>query len=81
MSGQPKRPRHWAVDLVDAWVEGKPAEIIMLAIPANDVELARAHARIYCQNIMFHAKHTEDLAALGEQMNEWVEQYRRRKKT
>lgn len=52
----------------------------MLAIPANDVDLARAHARIFCQNIVFHAKHTEDLASLGEQMTEWVQQYRERKK-
>ena len=72
----PKRPRHWAADLVDAWVDRKPAEVIMLAIPANDVDLARTHARIMCQSVVFHAKHTDDLPALGTQMREWVERYR-----
>lgn len=75
-----KPPRAWAYELVDAWVAGSPTEPIKRLIPANDAELANTHARIFCQNIVFHARHTEDLASLGKMMADWVEQYRARRK-
>lgn len=75
-----KRPRHWAHDLVTAWCAGQPLEPIQRLIPANDADLANTHARIFCQNIVFHARYTDDLAALGETMATWVEQYRARRK-
>jgi hypothetical protein len=71
-------PRHWAYELVDAWVAGQPTAPIKARIPANDNELANTHARIFCLHIKHHARHTVEIEALGEQMAEWVRQYRAR---
>lgn len=76
-----KRPRHWACELVDAWVAGQPTEQIKARIPATDRELASTHARIFCLHIQHHAKHTHDLAPLGQQMADWVSAYRARRKS
>lgn len=79
MSAQPeKRPRHYAYELVDAWVSGRPVEPIVARIPANFRQLAGTHARLFCMNIKHHARHTEDVAVLGVQMTEWVAKYRLR---
>lgn len=80
MSAHPKRPRHWAYELVDAWIAGQPTDPIKARIPANDNDLANTHARVFCLNIQHHAKYTEDLAPLGEQMAAWVAAYRARRK-
>ncbi len=78
MPAQPKRPRHWANDLVDAWVAGQSSEPILKRIPTNDRELARAHARAYCLRIKHYLRCPDDLAHADEGMRAWVEAYRRR---
>lgn len=80
MHAQHKRPRHWAVELVDAWVAGQSPDPIMLRIPAIERGLSSAHARLFCLHIKYHATHTEDIEPLGEQMAAWVAKYRARRK-
>jgi len=46
------RPRHYAVDLVNAWIERRPADLD--AVPEWCRDLARAHARNTCQQIKHH---------------------------
>lgn len=51
-----KRPRHWAEELVDAWVRRQPSAPIVDRIPAVDRDLALKHARIQCEKIKFWSK-------------------------
>ena len=46
------RPRDYAVDLVNAWIERRPADLD--AVPEWCRDLARAHARNTCQQIKHH---------------------------
>lgn len=48
-------------------------------VPADQRSLASAHARIFCLQIKYHARRTEDLQALGALMADWVSRYRSRK--
>jgi|GEM_PF-7088320 len=79
MKNSDKRPRHYAVDLVDAWVRGEDPAPILARMPANFRDLARAHARIFCEQIQFHRRAGTDLDTIkGEQLAAWVRAYRNR---
>lgn len=70
-----KRPRHWANDLVDAWVDGRSAEPILARLSQADQQLARAHARAHCIRIKHYAAHPDDLVHADAGMRDWVERY------
>lgn len=79
MAAPEKRPRHYAVDLVDAWVRGEDPAPILARMPENFRELARAHARIFCEQIQFHRRVGTDLDTIkGAQLATWVRDYRNR---
>lgn len=60
MRAQPEKPvRAWAVELVDAWVDGEPTAPIVGMIPPHLVELAKAMARASCERLRFLARRAE----------------------
>jgi hypothetical protein len=52
---------------------------VLAKVPADQRSLASAHARIFCLQIQYHARRTEDLQSLGSLMAGWVSRYRSRK--
>lgn len=53
---QAKRPRHWAEDLVDAWVRRQDPAPIVARIPELYRELALLHARLQYEKIQFWSR-------------------------
>jgi len=53
---QTKRARHWAAEIVEAWIEGRPTAPIIDAIPEPMRDAAKVLARNSCQKIQAHAR-------------------------
>lgn len=72
-------PRHYAVDLTDAWVRGEPTAALLASIPPNFRHLARAHAKNFCEQIQFHRRIGTTLEQIkGTQFVDWVRIYSKR---
>lgn len=71
------RPRHYAVTLVSAWVRGEALPPVL----AEHEQLARAHAKNFCEQIKHHARmRTPEELIKGAQMRAWIDEYVARKK-
>lgn len=74
-----KWPRHYAVDLTDAWVRGEPTAALLARLPENFRGLASAHARAFCEQIKFHRRVGTPLDQLkGSLLADWVRIYTQR---
>lgn len=74
-----KWPRHYAVDLVDAWVRGDPTAALLARLPDNFRALASAHARAFCEQIQFHRRVGTPIEELkGSLLADWVRIYTER---
>lgn len=82
MAGPEKRekwPRHYAVDLTDAWVRGEPIDALLARLPENFRALASAHARVFCGKIQYHRRAGTPIDQIkGAQLAEWVRIYAER---
>lgn len=79
MDARDKRPRHYAVDLTDAWVRGEPTAALLARLPENMRGLASAHARAFCEQIQFHRRVGTPLDQLkGSLLADWVRIYTER---
>lgn len=71
-----KRPRHFAVDITDAWVRGEPTADILAGLPENIRGLAATHARLLCEQIKYHRRVQTPIEQIkGRQLSLWVEIY------
>lgn len=76
MDARDKRPRHHAVDLVDAWVRGDSPAQILARLSEADRQLASAHARAFCEQIQFHRRAGTPVEQIkGTQMAAWIQAY------
>lgn len=74
-----KWPRHYAVDLTDAWVRGEPTAALLARIPPNYRDLAKAHAKNFCEQIQFHRRARTPLEQIkGMLFVDWVRLYSER---